>query len=78
MEAVFGRFFENKDLYHNAVGIRDKTSGASYTIEYDAVDEIANATIPFVVHHDNATRELLWLNGGTVALYFCLIGSSMC
>jgi len=67
-EAVFGRLLGKENLLHNAIGLHNTNTGESWTIEYDAENEVFNATFPYVVTNDNGTRSLSWLNGGGVCI----------
>ena len=44
------------------------SSGKNYTIEYDAMDEVLNATLPFVETGPNGTVNLTWYDGGGICV----------
>eukprot|EP01027_Heterolobosea_sp_BB2_P011072 GEZU01016151.1.p1 GENE.GEZU01016151.1~~GEZU01016151.1.p1 ORF type:complete len:310 (-),score=91.26 GEZU01016151.1:172-1101(-) len=49
------------NLYHTAIGFVNRNTGANWTVEYDAIFEVGNATLPFVVGDD-----VVWCNQGAI------------
>ena len=46
--------------------IEFSTSGQNYTAEYDAIYEVANATLPFIRYYPNGSQYLEWKNEGGI------------
>ena len=44
------------------------SSGRNFTVEYDAMSEVLNATVPIVSKSPNGTVELTWYNGGGICV----------
>ena len=54
--------------FHTAFGVVNRNSGQVFTIEYDAVSEVLNATLPFVVPQPGGTLNLTWYDGGAICV----------
>jgi len=67
-EGYFGPLFGYLDMFHSAFGILDLTTGINYTVEYDAMQEVPNATFPFVFTYPNGSEYLQWFNGGGICV----------
>jgi len=67
-EGAFGDLFKSIGGYHSAFGIINRSNNKTYTLEYDAVSEVLNATLPIVSKLPNGTVELDWYNGGNNCL----------
>jgi len=69
LEASFGKWLEYLNLYHGAIAFTNLRTRESITINYDADDFFRNSLFPQIIHHDNGTRELKWINQGASFIY---------
>ena len=47
---------------------KNRTTGINYTVEYDAMSEVPNATFPFIMTYPNGSEYLKWYNGGGICV----------
>ena len=67
-EGFFGNLFKYVGAFHTAFGVVNLSSGKNYTIEYDAISEVLNATLPFITTGVNGTTNLTWYDGGGICV----------
>merc|ERR1711916_350056 len=67
-EGFFGNLFKYLGAFHTAFGGINKSSGQNFTIEYDAMDEVLNATLPFITKNPDGSTNLTWYDGGGICV----------
>jgi hypothetical protein len=59
-EGFFGNLGKIFNAYHTAFGVINLSTGQNYTIEYDAVNEVLNATLPVITKNPDGSTNLTW------------------
>lgn len=67
-EGFFGNLFKALGGYHSAFGVVNLNTGQNFTIEYDAMYEVLNATIPFISKNPDGSTNLTWYNQGGICV----------
>ncbi len=60
----FGNLMKYVGIFHTAFGVVNLSSGRNFTVEYDAVNEVGNATVPIVSTNPDGSIRLEWYDGG--------------
>jgi hypothetical protein len=67
-EGFFGNLFKYLGIFHCAFGVVNLSSGQNFTIEYDAVNEVLNATLPVITENADGSTNLTWYDKGGVCV----------
>lgn len=65
----YGDMFEQYNMFHGALGIVNKKTNVSFTLNYDAMTGMEAAILPNVTVVGNKT-EIVWLNFGGLFVYW--------
>jgi hypothetical protein len=69
LECSYGDEASYIDAYHAGLSFRNRHSGYTITINFDASPSFQLAVIPHIVTYPNGTVDLIWENYGKVFIY---------
>ncbi len=67
-QGFFGNLFKYLGIFHTAFGVVNLSSGRNFTVEYDAMNEVGNATVPVISKNPDGTLNLTWYDGGGICV----------
>jgi hypothetical protein len=68
-EWEYGNLFELFNMYHGAIGLVNRRTNYSITINFDGVPGMMSAVMPTIINGSDGSIQLEWQNGGAVFIY---------